>query len=104
MSDMTYEELQQKIEELRAQAQEILKREQDEAIGTVRMLISKFGLTPAQCGFSTKFPKSTAPKRVIPAGVYKNPHTGETVSVQQGRRPSWLTALSPEELAHARIS
>jgi len=104
MSEGTYDELQKKIAELRAQADAILRKEQDEAIAQVKALIAKFGLTPAQCGFSSRITKVAAPKQAIRAGVYRNPNTGEAVTIRIGKRPGWLTSMTPEELAQARIS
>ncbi len=100
MSNPSYDELQYEIAALKAQAAALLSAEKATAAKEVRDAVVKYGLTAAQCGFIKATSKKSSS---IVAGAYKNPQTGEVVHIRIGKRPKWLTELSPDQLEQARV-
>ncbi|VVE41151.1 histone family protein nucleoid-structuring protein H-NS [Pandoraea communis] len=86
----TYEEIQAKIEQLQQQAAQIRNREKAEAISSMRAAIAKYGITPAELGFTaSRLTFSGKSATTVKEPKYRNPNTGETWS-GRGRAPKWL--------------
>ena len=87
---MLYEEIQSKIEELKAQAEMVKREEKQQAIDMARAMIQSFGITAKDLGLD-KAPKSkTGPKpgnKV--AAKYRDPQSGATWS-GRGKTPRWI--------------
>ena len=88
----TYAEIQSQIAELQKQAEQVRKQELAGAIQQVKAIISKYGLTAADLGFSGV----AASDKLVGKGnrkpveaKYKDPATGATWS-GRGIAPKWL--------------
>ena len=89
----TYAELQQKIAELKSQAEELRKRELAEIIADVKQKIAAYGLSAADLGLQSSRESAAAPqnsKSPLKA-KYRDPTTGETW-VGRGATPKWMRA------------
>ena len=87
---MLYEEIQSKIEELKAQAEMVKREEKQQAIDMARAMIQSFGITAKDLGLD-KAPKAkTGPRpgqKVVPK--YRDPLSGATWS-GRGKTPKWI--------------
>jgi DNA-binding protein H-NS len=96
---MLYEEIQAKIEELKAQAEIVKREEKEQAIGMARTMISAYGITAKDLGLD-KAPKAkTGPKvgNKI-AAKYRDPATGATWS-GRGKTPKWINGADRSQYA-----
>ena len=95
----TLQELKDQIADLQRQADELHRRESNEAIETVKELVAKYGLTAEQIGLGAssraRGAKPTAAKTAKPlragAGVpkYIDPDSGKTWT-GFGKPPAWI--------------
>jgi DNA-binding protein H-NS len=96
---MLYEEIQSKIEELKAQAEMVKREEKQQAIDMARAMIQSFGITAKDLGLD-KAPKSkTGPKpgnKV--AAKYRDPASGATWS-GRGKTPRWINGADRSQYA-----
>jgi DNA-binding protein H-NS len=96
---MLYEEIQSKIEELKAQAEMVKREEKQQAIDMARAMIQSFGITAKDLGLD-KAPKSkTGPKpgnKVSPK--YRDPASGATWS-GRGKTPKWINGADRSQYA-----
>jgi DNA-binding protein H-NS len=96
---MYYEEIQAKIEELKAQAEIVKREEKEQAIGMARTMISAYGITARDLGLD-KAPKAkTGPKvgnKVSPK--YRDPASGATWS-GRGKTPRWINGADRSQYA-----
>jgi DNA-binding protein H-NS len=96
---MLYEEIQSKIEELKAQAEMVKREEKQQAIDMARAMIQSFGITAKDLGLD-KAPKSkTGPKpgnKV--AAKYRDPQSGATWS-GRGKTPKWINGADRSQYA-----
>jgi DNA-binding protein H-NS len=96
---MYYEEIQAKIEELKAQAEIVKREEKEQAIGMARTMISAYGITAKDLGLD-KAPKvKTGPKpgnKV--AAKYRDPASGATWS-GRGKTPRWINGADRSQYA-----
>jgi len=87
---MLYEEIQSKIEELKAQAEIVKREEKQQAIDMARTMISAYGITAKDLGLD-KSPKSKSgpkPGNKV-AAKYRDPASGATWS-GRGKTPRWI--------------
>ena len=91
---MFYEEIQAKIEELKAQAEIVKREEKEQAIGMARTMISAYGITAKDLGLD-KAPKGkTGPKAGNKiAAKYRDPQSGATWS-GRGKTPKWINGAA----------
>ena len=96
---MLYEEIQSKIEELKAQAEMVKREEKQQAIDMARAMIQSFGITAKDLGLD-KAPKAkTGPKpgnKVSPK--YRDPLSGATWS-GRGKTPKWINGADRSQYA-----
>jgi DNA-binding protein H-NS len=96
---MLYEEIQSKIEELKAQAEMVKREEKQQAIDMARTMISAYGITAKDLGLD-KAPKvKTGPKpgnKV--AAKYRDPQSGATWS-GRGKTPKWINGADRSQYA-----
>jgi DNA-binding protein H-NS len=96
---MFYEEIQAKIEELKAQAEIVKREEKEQAIAMARTMISAYGITAKDLGLD-KAPKTkTGPKpgnKV--AAKYRDPQSGATWS-GRGKTPRWINGADRSQYA-----
>jgi len=96
---MLYEEIQSKIEELKAQAEMVKREEKQQAIDMARAMIQSFGITAKDLGLD-KAPKAkTGPKpgqKVVPK--YRDPASGATWS-GRGKTPKWINGADRSQYA-----
>jgi len=87
---MFYEELQAKIADLQAQAEQVRREERQQAIDMAKTMISTYDITARDLGLD-KAPKvKTGPKpgnKVVPK--YRDPASGATWS-GRGKTPRWI--------------
>lgn len=83
----TYKELLAKRQDLDAQIEALRKSESQDALATVRQLISEFGLTQADI-FPAGRAKSPLKGNTV-APKYRDPQTGATWS-GRGKPPLWI--------------
>jgi DNA-binding protein H-NS len=87
---MLYEEIQSKIEELKAQAEIVKREEKQQAIDMARAMIQSFGITAKDLGLD-KSPKAKSgpkPGNKV-AAKYRDPQSGATWS-GRGKTPNWV--------------
>jgi len=87
---MLYEEIQSKIEELKAQAEIVKREEKQQAIDMARAMIQSFGITAKDLGLD-KSPKAKSgpkPGNKV-AAKYRDPQSGATWS-GRGKTPNWI--------------
>ena len=91
MSEMSYQEIQDKIAELTAQAEALKKQEQASAIQTIAELMLKFDITTADLDrkLGKRLLTNKARRQIQPK--YRDPATGALWS-GMGRKPRWMTA------------
>jgi DNA-binding protein H-NS len=96
---MFYEEIQAKIEELKAQAEIVKREEKEQAIGMARTMISAYGITAKDLGLD-KAPKvKSGPKpgqKLAPK--YRDPLSGATWS-GRGKTPRWINGADRSQYA-----
>jgi DNA-binding protein H-NS len=91
---MLYEEIQSKIEELKAQAEIVKREEKQQAIDMARAMIQSFGITAKDLGLD-KSPKAKSgpkPGNKI-AAKYRDPQSGATWS-GRGKTPKWINGAA----------
>ena len=87
---MYYEELQAKIADLQAQAEQVRREERQQAIDMAKTMISTYDITARDLGLDKSPKVKTGPKpgnKVAPK--YKDPLTGATWS-GRGKTPNWI--------------
>jgi DNA-binding protein H-NS len=89
----SYQEIINQIESLKQQAEEARKQELASAIAEVKRIMSQFGITPADLGFSGRAGK--AKSKGTSVAKYRDPASGKTWS-GRGRRPAWVVAMEAE--------
>jgi DNA-binding protein H-NS len=96
---MYYEEIQAKIEELKAQAEQVRREERQQAIDMAKTMISTYDITARDLGLD-KAPKvKTGPKpgnKVSPK--YRDPQSGATWS-GRGKTPRWINGADRSQYA-----
>ena len=96
---MLYEEIQSKIEELKAQAEMVKREEKQQAIDMARAMIQSFGITAKDLALD-KAPKAkTGPRpgqKVVPK--YRDPASGATWS-GRGKTPKWINGADRSQYA-----
>jgi len=87
----TYDQLQAQIEELQKQANEIKGQEKSKTIADMKIGITKYSITAAELGFTTKQATGGKPstKKATSTAKYQKQETGETWS-GRGPKPKWL--------------
>lgn len=84
-------EIRKKIEELQAQANDMLRRERDSVIAGIKQKMAEFELTVADLGLkSSGRAKSAAPKASAPTGVVKYRRGTDQWSGGRGPKPKWV--------------
>jgi len=91
---MYYEEIQAKIEELKAQAIKVKAEEKAQAISAARAMIVSYGITAKDLGLD-KTPKAkSGPKSGNKiAAKYRDPLSGATWS-GRGKTPKWINGAA----------
>jgi DNA-binding protein H-NS len=96
---MFYEELQAKIADLQAQAEQVRREERQQAIDMAKTMISTYDITARDLGLD-KAPKTkTGPKpgnKV--AAKYRDPQSGATWS-GRGKTPKWINGADRSQYA-----
>ena len=96
---MFYEELQAKIADLQAQAEQVRREERQQAIDMAKTMISTYDITAKDLGLD-KAPKvKTGPKpgnKVSPK--YRDPQSGATWS-GRGKTPRWINGADRSQYA-----
>jgi DNA-binding protein H-NS len=96
---MFYEELQAKIADLQAQAEQVRREERQQAIDMAKTMISTYDITAKDLGLD-KAPKvKTGPKpgnKVSPK--YRDPASGATWS-GRGKTPRWINGADRSQYA-----
>jgi DNA-binding protein H-NS len=91
---MYYEEIQAKIEELKAQAEIVKREEKEQAIGMARTMISAYGITARDLGLDKSPKGKTGPKAGNKvAAKYRDPQSGATWS-GRGKTPKWINGAT----------
>ncbi|MBI5329527.1 MAG: H-NS histone family protein [Betaproteobacteria bacterium] len=85
----SYEELLSQIKSLEIQAEDARKQEIAGAIGEIRAIMAKFGITVDDLGGKGKA------KRGSVAAKYRDPVSGKTWT-GRGRRPAWAVELEQQ--------
>ena len=96
---MFYEEIQAKIEELKAQAEIVKREEKEQAIGMARTMISAYGITAKDLGLDKMVKSKSGPKvgnKVSPK--YRDPASGATWS-GRGKTPKWINGADRSQYA-----
>jgi len=96
---MLYEEIQSKIEELKAQAEIVKREEKQQAIDMARAMIQSFGITAKDLGLDKTVKSKTGPKpgnKV--AAKYRDPASGATWS-GRGKTPKWINGADRSQYA-----
>jgi DNA-binding protein H-NS len=96
---MLYEEIQSKIEELKAQAEMVKREEKQQAIDMARAMIQSFGITAKDLGLDKSPKAKTGPKpgqKVVPK--YRDPLSGATWS-GRGKTPKWINGADRSQYA-----
>jgi DNA-binding protein H-NS len=96
---MLYEEIQSKIEELKAQAEIVKREEKQQAIDMARAMIASYGVTAKDLGLDKTVKAKTGPKagqRV--AAKYRDPASGATWS-GRGKTPKWINGADRSQYA-----
>lgn len=86
----SYQEILNQIENLKQQAEDARKQEMATAISEIKHIMSQFGISPADLGFSGRGGKSKGKGSTV-AAKYRDPASGKTWS-GRGRRPAWVVA------------
>jgi DNA-binding protein H-NS len=96
---MLYEEIQSKIEELKAQAEIVKREEKQQAIDMARAMIQSFGITAKDLGLDKSHKAKSGPKpgnKVSPK--YRDPQSGATWS-GRGKTPRWINGADRSQYA-----
>jgi DNA-binding protein H-NS len=96
---MFYEELQAKIADLQAQAEQVKAEEKAQSIAMARAMILSYGITARDLGLD-KAPKAkTGPKAGNKiAAKYRDPASGATWS-GRGKTPKWINGADRSQYA-----
>lgn len=86
----SYQDIMNQIEALKQQAEDARKQEMAAHIAEVKALMAKYGISPADMGFSAR--GKGKGKGATVAAKYRDPASGKTWS-GRGRRPAWVAAL-----------
>ena len=96
----TYDELQEEIRKLEEQA-EIAKQSEIEAfLDDVKQKIAKYGLTPAQLGFTAPASSPDGKRAVASKMVVVKYRKGDDTWSGRGRKPQWAKELGDELEKH----
>ncbi|MDR1310668.1 MAG: H-NS histone family protein [Burkholderiaceae bacterium] len=82
----TLKQIEEQIAQLQKQARELKKKNFSSAVVQVKAMMSEYGITPSDLGFSGK--KGDRNRVPLPP-KYQNPNTGETWS-GRGKPPKWF--------------
>ena len=96
---MFYEELQAKIADLQAQAEQVRREERQQAIDMAKTMISTYDITARDLGLDKSPKTKTGPKpgnKVSPK--YRDPATGATWS-GRGKTPRWINGADRSQYA-----
>ncbi len=88
----TYEEFQAKIAELQAQADEIFKKEQHEALGKIKKLMGMYKISIEDIQGTAKKSRKVSEAKA----KYRDPITGSEWS-GRGRAPRWLEGKNRDD-------
>lgn len=88
----TYEEFQAKIAELQAQADEIFKKEQHEALGKIKKLMGMYKISIEDIQGTVKKSRKVSEVKA----KYRDPITGSEWS-GRGRAPRWLEGKNRDD-------
>jgi DNA-binding protein H-NS len=96
---MFYEELQAKIADLQAQAEQVKAEEKAQSIAMARTMISAYGITARDLGLdkSPKLKAGPKPGNKI-AAKYRDPQSGATWS-GRGKTPKWISGFDRSQYA-----
>lgn len=83
----TYDELQAEIAKLQEKANRIRQKEKEAAIATIRELMTKFEISPAELGGVLKNGSKNSP----PTAKYRDPASNQVWS-GRGKPPKWMQA------------
>jgi len=90
---MLYEEIQSKIEELKAQAEQVKHEEKRQAIEACKAMILSYGVTAKDLGLDkVKGKTGPTPGRKI-AAKYRDPLSGAVWS-GRGKTPKWINGVA----------
>ena len=96
---MFYEELQAKIADLQAQAEQVRREERQQAIDMAKTMISTYDITARDLGLDKVVKTKTGPKpgnKV--AAKYRDPQSGATWS-GRGKTPRWINGADRSQYA-----
>jgi len=96
---MFYEELQAKIADLQAQAEQVRREERQQAIDMSKTMISTYDITARDLGLDKMVKTKTGPKpgnKV--AAKYRDPQSGATWS-GRGKTPRWINGVDRSQYA-----
>jgi DNA-binding protein H-NS len=96
---MFYEELQAKIADLQAQAEQVRREERQQAIDMAKTMISTYDITAKDLGLDKTVKTKTGPKpgnKVSPK--YRDPASGATWS-GRGKTPRWINGADRSQYA-----
>jgi len=96
---MFYEELQAKIADLQAQAEQVRREERQQAIDMAKTMISTYDITARDLGLDKMVKTKTGPKpgnKV--AAKYRDPLSGATWS-GRGKTPRWINGADRSQYA-----
>jgi DNA-binding protein H-NS len=96
---MFYEELQAKIADLQAQAEQVRREERQQAIDMAKTMISTYDITARDLGLDKAVKSKTGPKpgqKVVPK--YRDPQSGATWS-GRGKTPKWINGADRSQYA-----
>ena len=96
---MFYEELQAKIADLQAQAEQVRREERQQAIDMAKTMISTYDITARDLGLykSPKVKTGPKPGNKI-AAKYRDPASGATWS-GRGKTPKWINGADRSQYA-----
>jgi DNA-binding protein H-NS len=95
---MYYEEIQSKIEELKAQAEQVKAEEKAQSIAMARAMIVSYGITARDLGLDkVKAKVGPKPGNKI-AAKYRDPLSGATWS-GRGKTPRWINGADRSQYA-----
>jgi len=96
---MFYEELQAKIADLQAQAEQVRREERQQAIDMAKTMISTYDITARDLGLDKSPKGKTGPKAGNKiAAKYRDPQSGATWS-GRGKTPRWINGADRSQYA-----
>ena len=96
---MFYEELQAKIADLQAQAEQVRREERQQAIDMAKTMISTYDITARDLGLDKSPKGKTGPKAGNKvAAKYRDPQSGATWS-GRGKTPKWINGSDRSQYA-----